>query len=231
MIVEKTSRLGNEALEADQEYSAFLGISINHPFFSKENIKSYTEWCSEEFDEFYLLLMDDPDRHNFRVFKDMDETQAREHARQISDELSRGYRKVKRGGNHDSLHITRFKDFTDEQAYQTILGTVQDRFETHDEFHQSLRDLMQVGIGEKINDDPNITATDERVLANYIIEELASIIYYTEHIATIELDPTRELTTKKELYEDTSPEITNELSLSDSGHIYVHPDNATKDTF
>jgi hypothetical protein len=62
MIIRQTTGLGEEALRITKKYNGFMGVSIPHRFFSKKTMQYYTEWGSHQFEEFIILLMDDPEK-------------------------------------------------------------------------------------------------------------------------------------------------------------------------
>lgn len=234
MIIEQTSDLGKDAIENPQKYNGFLGVSILHKFFSKTNMKFYFEWSSKQFKEFIVLLMDDPDRYNFRVFKKIPGNAALKHAREISDELKNGYGKTLRGLKISNIRIVQFRDFVEDAAYQSILWEIYNHFDSDDEFRKDLFHLMDIGIGSKIKELPYQQDDIEKIreiLANYIIQELASILYWTEHNYPIELDPTVEFTTKKRIYDGDFPELYSKLRLTRRGHIFIHPEGILKNSF
>lgn len=226
MIIEQSTELGKDALENSKKYNGFLGVSILHKFFSKKNMKFYFDWCSKQFDEFVIILMDDPDKYNFQIFKNMNEKDALEHARKISDELKRGYEKVLRDLDISNIKILQLRDLIKDKKYVAILQEVNNYFESNKEFAKDLNKLMDIGIGGKIEElpyDKKEIEEKRRILINYIIEELASILYLTENHYPIELDPTIEFTTKKRIYERDFPELYTKLKLTKRGHIFIHP--------
>lgn len=234
MIVEQVADLGKDALENSRKYNGFLGVSIPHKFFSKKNMKFYFEWGTKQFKEFIIILMDDPEKYNFQVFKNKDEKDALVHARKISDNLKSGYEKVLQELKINNIKILQFRDFLNDKNYTTILQEIYKFFESNDDFRKDLFKLMDIGIGGKIEElphDKNKIEKIRRLLVNYLIEELASILYLTENHYPIELDPTVEFTPKKRIYEGDFPELYDTLGLTKRGHIFVHPEGILKSTF
>ncbi len=225
IIVEHFTDLGKNALENPKKYSGFLGVSIPHKFFSKKNIKFYSEWGSKQFKEFIILLMDDPEKYNFQVFKNMNEKDALKHARKKSDELKQGYSKVLRNLKIDNLKIMQFRDFVTNKKYGEILHEINTLFDSNGSFRKDLLKLMEVNIGGKIKELSN---DKKLILVNYLIEELASILYLTETGYVVELSPNPEFTTKKRIYEGDFPELYNALQLTKRGHIFIHPKDVFK---
>lgn len=236
MIIENTTDLGKDALLFLQKYKAFMGISVEHKFFSKKNMAQYFEWGSKQFAKFVIILMDDPKHYNFMVFKNMDEKTALALARKESNELKLGYEKVIKNLNIPNIKIVQFKDFFREKKYKKILEKIIKFSKVDIEFKKDLLNLMETGIGGKIKElSTKLSEKDVKkakdTLFQYIIEELAAIIYFTENGYQIEVDPTIEFTTKKMLYDGNFPKISEELELSKRGHIFARLEGITKSSY
>ena len=110
--------------------------------------------------------------------------------------------------------------------------------EKNPEFKNELHDLMEEGIGGKIAEyvqnnslSPAKTGEIKEVLAGYILEEFVSLLYFTETGYTIEVDPTKEFSTKALVYNGHFLDYTKLLLLTRRGHIYTHPEGITKSTY
>ncbi len=234
MIIEHVTDLGKDALENPKKYNAFIGISIPHKFFSKENIKTYSGWCSKQFKEFIILLMDDPEKYNFQVFKNMDEKETLGLVRKKSDELKRGYEKVLQHLSISNIKILQFRDFCSNNQYKNILQEIKTQFDSNEKFRNDLFSLMLLNIGGKIKELPYGQKGIENIkmiLVNYIIEELASILYLTVNGYPIELSPNFEFETKRRIYEGDFPELYQKLRLTKRGHLFIHPRNVSKSNY
>ncbi|RMD77302.1 tRNA-dependent cyclodipeptide synthase [Candidatus Dojkabacteria bacterium] len=238
MIIEQTTAMGEDALLNPGKYRGFLGVSITHKFFKKENMVHYFKWGSKVFEKFYILLIDDPDMYNFVVFKSLSETDALARAHKISSELKYGYNRKLRELNIQNVEVVRLVDYGDNSEYLNIKAAVRNFMRSSDEFRKDMENLMQIGIGGKIKEyfllnpcSPEKQNEIKQYLINYIIDEISAIIYFTEKVAPIEVDPTVEFSTKKRLYEGDFPVLYNLLNLSQRGHIYCHPPGITKSTY
>lgn len=237
MIIEQTTDLGTDALAHPGKYKGFMGISIMHKFFSKKNIKLYIEWASQQFIEFVIILIDDPEKYDLVVFEGLNEEKALEKSRTISDEIKCAYEKNIRTLEASNVRIFQFRDFSEDPLYQKLLHSLQEYKEKNDNFHECLMKLMQYSIGNKIseyvakNNSHNELSSIKKVLSNYITEELTSLIYLTQIGYTIEIDPTIEFSTKKLLYEGEFPSLYNQLQLGKRGHIYIHPEGIHKSSY
>jgi len=225
-------------VEQELHKKAFMGVSTGHKFFSKKNMTHYIGWLSRNFDDAKVILMDDPHKYNFMVFKGETEEHAHTKARDISSKIKIGYERVKQNLDVDNVNIVRFKDFVEDDAYVHALDTIRKHYDEDNTFKQDLVDLMDRGIGGKIlaHIEKNNLSREEahkarNVLANYIVEELASLVYFTEQGYRIEVDQTKEFSTKKNLYEGQYPALAKELNIGERGHIYTHPIGVEKNTY
>lgn len=229
MIIKQTSGLGQDVLDHPKKYNGFMGISIRNRFFTKKNMRQYFMWGSKQFKEFVVFLMDDPDKYNFMVFKNLDEEAALSKAREISDDTKKAYSKILRGLNIKNVRILQFRDFNKEGEYVALSYLIKKYVNTDQIFFDSLYTIMENIVGKKFNDFSKKKQISEekshelnKKLFQYIIEEAVSVIYFTEKYL-IEIDPTPEFLVKKLLYEGKFPDLYKQLHLNGRGHIFIHP--------
>ena len=158
-------------------------------------------------------------------------------ARSISDEKKRCYLKLARGHGLKNVRVCQFRDFAHTGGFQRILQVIETQFAHNASLRESLVGLMRTGIGGKIAEFAALrtwTASDhdQQVtrLLHYIVQELACIIYFTEHGYPVEVDPTREFSTKQALYDGRFPAMASQLEINYRGHIFVHPEGRLKAT-
>lgn len=238
MVIESTTDLGSDAIQNPGKYAGFMGISVGHKFFSKTTMEYFLQWGSKMFSEFLILLMDDPDMYNFKVFENLTETEALNKARIIGDERARSYQKVIRKIGVTNIKIVQFRDFIYTPKYIDLLIKTKEYSIHNQEFKYELLGLMEEGIGGKIEEyvkQKSLTAeeivTIKETLSGYILEEFVSLLYFTENGYPIEVDPTKEFSTKTMVYNNAFPEFNKLQSLSKRGHIFVHPEGITKSTY
>lgn len=238
MIIESTTDLGTDAIQNPGKYTGFMGISVGHKFFSKATMELFFLWGSHLFKEFLILLMDDPDKYNFMIFENLSEEQALKKAQTIGDERARSYEKVIRKIGATNIRVVRFRDFNESKIYNDILLKTK-QFSTKDlAFKKELLHLMEEGIGGKIQEyalQKNLSLNEispiKEILSGYILEEFVSLLYFTENGFPIEVDPTREFSTKKFVYEGMFDDFKQYLSLTRRGHIFAHPEGIIKSTY
>ena len=238
MVIESTTDLGSDAIQNPGKYAGFMGISVGHKFFSKTTMEYFLHWGSHIFKEFIVILLDEPDTYNFMVFESMEYEEARKKARTIGDEKRRAFEKVVRKIGVSNVKILCFRDYSQNSSFKKILETTHTFVKTNAEFKKDLYQLIMHSIGNKIellqkerSLSPLEVIQVQDTLADYIIEEFSSLLYFTENGYPIEVDPTREFSTKSMIYNHTFPNFTELLSLSTRGHIYVHPEGILKSTY
>lgn len=230
VVVCSACGLAGRCLSMPKTMNGFLGVSILHRYFARDTMESFFRWGAATFRRFVILLMDDPDQFNFMVFRDLPAEAALAKARRVSDDRKRGYEKSLRKLGVDDIQILQFRDFVHDAEYQRVLGSVQAETERNPRFRESLEELVERWVGGKIRECARLNSwsADEMrrnvaILFNYIVQEFAAIIYFTENGYPVEVDPTQEFRTKTELYGGHYPNLAKSLEITERGHIFAHP--------
>jgi tRNA-dependent cyclodipeptide synthase len=226
MLVKSVVGLGAEALNDKKKYNAFLGVSVFNKFFTKEVFEKYALWCSEYFRETAILLMDDVERINFKLFKGLTEKESLKRAKESGENLRRAFEKVIRKNNISNVRIILLRDLKLEEGFWHNLKILQEEYNSNCEFKKLFKSLMLNIIGYKV--EMLIENADDKTLdelSEYLKEELAAMLYLSENGYPIELDPYSEFSIKKDLYGGLLEDLKNTLELKAArGHIYVHPE-------
>ena len=113
-----------------------------------------------------------------------------------------------------NVSVRQFREFTDDRDFIQIHSSLRKFFVEDIGFRNDLEYLFEIARGGKVAEFfPKKTMSENRLLEikntlfQYLIEELAIIIYFTEKGYPIEIDPTIEFTTKKLLYDNGFPQI------------------------
>lgn len=251
MVVEDTTDLGSEAIKNPKSHDGFMMISLLHRFFGKKTMAMYIEWASKIFNNFYVIIADDMDVYNAMVFEDMDKDEALTKMREIGDEKKRSYmRTVNRlaADGVSNVHIVQHRDFFENEKYQEIVSLIRQQAVEDTSFRSSLVKLVLGNVGKKFDDrmkevnaDEETRKTQFATLCEYIYQELAGIIFFTEvgmngKGIPVEVDPTPEFSTKKELYEGMLSQVQAAFKkmnffLEQRGHINVHPLGIEKSSY
>ena len=232
MIIRSITDLAREAIENKKTISGFMGISIRNKFFSHKNLEPYFVWASEYFKEFTILLMDDPDRHNYILFSNNPPEEAITKARRMGEDKRIGYKKILKNLGITNIKIIRFVEFENEKIYTDSLKSLFLETTKSTELKEDLVKVLERGIGGKIMEFAHANnLSKEQVselidnLLSYVIEELAATIYLTETGSPIEIDPYAEVSTKKLIYENNIAGLYEKLHLTKRGHVFVHPED------
>ncbi len=223
------SGLAKEILDFPKKYSGFMGISIYNYFFTRKTMEKYILWGSKNLKEFIILLMDDPEVSNLHIFKKIDKKTALQKSRSHADSIKICLEKIIEKNFIKNTKILCFRDFNLDKKYLKIEKIIFNNFKKDLKFKEDLINLMFLWIGDKIKSmGKEITSEELEELSKYIKKELASLLYFTEKGYKIELDPTPEFSTKRNIYEGIFEEIKRKLKLTKRGHIYLHPEGIEK---
>lgn len=193
-------------------------------------MESYILWGSKQFRQFFVLLMDDPDLYNYVIFSSNSYNTARAKARQMGYEKKVGYQRIAAKYNCTNITVLTFSDFIYKKEYQSTLSACRDYLAIDKAYQDDLISIMHKGIGGKIEEyfDQNRFSEKEKkftinTLFQYILEEFAAIIYVSEQIAPIEVDPYEEFSTKTQLYAGAYPDLAARIGITQRGHLFVLP--------
>ena len=158
---------------------AFMGLSLGKPLFSNKRIMSdYIDFLHENFDESYLLIADNPKRHNIVALEGISEEEA---LKRIS-ETSRNMRVFleKLASKYLDIHVINWDESIDEN-YDHNLSILTRKYHENQEF----REECDEGVNEFLSIPSNkgklegIGSTLERgveVASRYHLEELAMLL-------------------------------------------------------
>jgi tRNA-dependent cyclodipeptide synthase len=229
MQLHTTTALGNDAFRYKKKYNAFMGISIRNKYFTKDTMREYFLWLDEYFQETVILLMDDPDRYNLMVFKDVSEERALTKTREISDYVKSAYEKIKRQYNINSIQVVQFKDFNEDPLYIDTRKQISSLVNQNQIIQNSLVRVMEENTRVKLheifgeNSSTIIQAKQKELLLKYITDEFIAIIFFLRKGYLIEIDPHVEFLTKRLFYEASVTSKSQTLGIPNRGHIYISP--------
>jgi tRNA-dependent cyclodipeptide synthase len=223
--IKQITELASDALENKQKYKAFMGISLNNKFFSKKVMRQYIRWCSKQFSETLILIMDDPERYNYIVLDKMPVWEATDKSRDLGLQLKASYEKILIQFEIPNVKIVLFSEFWKDAEFERINNLVEKECQRNVDFKNDSMESTRVWIGKRVSAD-SFSEAELNTLNKHIREELASLFYLTEKGYVIELDPTPELSTKKKVYEDEFEELSKDIGITDRGHIYLCPEDS-----
>ncbi len=147
---------------------------------------------------------------------------------------------VKSSGNN--IRLISFVELLQDNSFLELTQGIYKYAGDNVEFCRDLYNLIVHSIGGlidmRLKHTKNISSENlakfKMGLMNYIILELASLIYLTEiSLYRIELDPTREFLTKKNMYDGKYPDLWEKLKIKNPsrGHINTHPKGLLKKSY
>ena len=226
MIIKEITSLASDALKIKRKYNAFLGVSLNNKFFSKKTMREYILWCSEQFVETLILIMDDPERYNYIILRGMSKKDAVSKSRYLGTEMKASYEKILKQFNISNVKITLFSEFWEDKEFVRINELIEKECNNNLGFKKSSMRSTLLWVGKKnVGLVENIDEKNLNILNRHIREELASLFYLTEKGYKIELDPTQELITKKEVYDGKFLEVAKKIGITERGHLYLCPED------
>lgn len=233
MEVYTTTSLAKNTFDSSERTKGFMGISIRNRFFTKEVLEEYFEWGSEIFSEFAILLVDDPDMYNLELFKGLSSSRALQKARDISENTEHSVQSIINRRGYTNITIVKYQDFEHEPSYQEILNAVDQYVDESEIFKDLLIETIYANIGKRLNEHFQVRDYSEvdkgraiLKLMNYLIGEVAGILYMHRCGYSIEVDPTPEMRIISEIYDGNLQELGLKLNLPTRGHIYAKPEDA-----
>lgn len=232
MEVYTTTSLAKNIFDSSETTKGFMGISIRNRFFTKEVLEEYLAWGSEIFSEFAILLVDDPDMYNLELFKGLPSSRALQKARDISENTGHSVQSIINRRGYTNITIVKYQDFEQEPGYQEILNAVDQYVDESEIFKDLLIETIYANIGKRLNEHFQVRDYSEvdkgraiLKLMNYLIGEVAGILYMHRCGYSIEVDPTPEMRIITEIYYGELRQLATKLKLPDRGHIFAKPED------
>ena len=170
---------------------AYMGISFSKTrYFSRPVMARYVEWACARFRAFLLIVADHLEIHNLRVFRHLSLDEASAHATQTGHQLRHAYEHAVPEALRPQVTIRLASEILAEPACAGALASLGRVAEREPRFRDGLRAAVVGSLAGKLRaarlkGAPREAALD--VLQNYILEELAIIVYVT-HLAPRRFD-------------------------------------------
>lgn len=173
----------------DSHLNANLGISFSKTrYFSRRMMSDYICWSMERFDRLMIIIADQLEAHNVSIFRQLSLEDARERTRQTGIELRRGYQRAIPPETNGRVAVSLASDLLANHRCAETLAMVRSYAQESPVFRSDLGRAVSEGLGGKIQQAREagvpIGARELRLLRNYLIEELA-IILYVSHQAEV----------------------------------------------
>ena len=161
---------------------AYFGVSICSRFFSKSNIISMSKWCSESFDQFLILIADDPQAFTFMATKQIDFDSALLKARQIGHERFNSISQWLQSSRISNASLLSWRDIASNRQFLRTLNYVNICFTENTLFREDVFSQIQ-SRNSALPDDMEFARIRKHYFntaAQYVINEIAVMSFLQE---------------------------------------------------
>ncbi len=169
--------LGKISRIKQKEYGAILGISVGSREFSKEKIKSYLEFCLDNFDKTLIIIVDEIKKYNWMALENIDEIKATQKAMFEGNEMFLAVKRVikqlqQEKNDVSKLTIIRWTEATKlVKNYDEVVLLLRHIFGTSTLFKKDVLKMTEkyllTRFAQKTSKEQKLVAT------NFILEELS----------------------------------------------------------
>ena len=225
MKIKSEIKLGKKLIKNPKSVSAFMGISLGKPFYSKENIENYFLWAEKHCKKFILILADEPEKWNYQAFKRLTELKSLSFARKVGEDYKRGFLRIINKHNLKDIEVKVWKElFNNNQEYEEILSIFKKHFLENNQFREDCIKTIRQNIGQKIEEglEGNKDRIVADILSNYLLEELAATIWFIKNGFPIEINPRKLVELNENIYSNKYKQLSKDLGFSNEwGYIQL----------
>jgi tRNA-dependent cyclodipeptide synthase len=174
----------------DGELNANLGISFSKTtYFSKNVMSEYIRWVGERFGKLLIIVADHLEAHNAQVFKGYSFSTALEKTKETGRQLRSAYLRAIPAGLTGRVTVNLASELLEEPGCCSLLAVVQQCAADNKRFADDLRASVESGLAGKLRqareEGMQIGDSAMRILENYIVEEVAIILYLSHQSPTL----------------------------------------------
>ena len=167
--------------------NANLGISFSKTtYFSKRVMEEYIRWTTDRFDKMLIIVADHLEAFNVQVFKGYSFVEACERTLNTGRELRTGYLRAVPTALAPRVTVSLASDVLQEPGCSSLAAVVRQTGASEPAFGADLKAAVGTGLAGKLEEakSAGIRIDDGAmdILQNYLIEEIA-IILYLSHLA------------------------------------------------
>ena len=225
MKIKSEIKLGKKLIKNPKSVSAFMGISLGKPFYSKENIEKYLLWAEKHCKKFILILADEPEKWNYQAFKRLTELKSLSFARKVGEDYKRGFLRIINKHNLKDIEVKVWKElFDNNQEYEEILSIFKKHFLENNQFREDCIKTIRQNIGQKIEEglEGNKDRIVADILSNYLLEELTATIWFIKNGFPIEINPRKLVELNENIYSNKYKQLSKDLGFSNEwGYIQL----------
>ncbi|MEK9157396.1 MAG: tRNA-dependent cyclodipeptide synthase [Patescibacteria group bacterium] len=160
----------------NHKFNAFLGISIENKYFSKESISQYVRWMDMvSKDAILILIADEIQAINYQVLGGMEAGAAVRRAEERGLEMARIVQiavEEMEGELTHPIHICRWVDVKGED-YKRALEVITDYWHSNQEFREHIVKNVKKNLGSR---SKTLFAQQLNELSRYLLDELAVVL-------------------------------------------------------
>jgi tRNA-dependent cyclodipeptide synthase len=161
--------------------NAYLGVSFSMTkYFSLARMRDYVEWAGSHVDRLIILVADQFEVYNLRVFRGFTVEEARARALKVGTDLVRGYQRVIPADLASRSSVQLISSFLADPFYVSLIDFTKRVAAENPEFREDCRNaVLQLLLGKLAEHG----LTHEKLpptldlLQNYMHEEIALILY------------------------------------------------------
>jgi tRNA-dependent cyclodipeptide synthase len=179
-------------------FNIFVGISLGNKLLTPELVKHYVKWVHKNTkDNAVILIADEIDKINWKVFRGLSDEEAAEKVRNKSYDISGMFEKAKRElyrEENDPTYITKihtiFWENIKNTGYENLRKIIEDQYLNNLEFKKDV--LCFVDKYVKVR-NVEVDVENKDKLAQYILDELPTLIggiYWDNTLYNLILYPT-----------------------------------------
>ena len=164
-------------------FNAYLGVSFSKTtYFSRPVMEAYIAWACAHCRDLLIIVADHLEAYNAVVFKGLSFADAEDRTMRTGLELRRAYEKAVPTELRERVRVRLASEILQESGCRDILDLVRSVASTNPRFQRDLRATVRIGLEGKLQTFVPKPADQEAVLpilVNYIIEEIAIILFLT----------------------------------------------------
>lgn len=184
--------LGKKVLDKKRVYNGWFGVGVGSSYYSKANLQLYAQWATEYLNSFLFVVADDIERYNLIVFSNLPEKEALEKAREKGDSKFKMITEIADKFPHQ-IEAKRWQELTINDEYQSIFNLLNTDYDRISQLKEHIDNTLWANIRTKLEMLKKKVGEREfekkfRMLVEYAIEEISSIIYLAEfHVYPIKV--------------------------------------------
>jgi len=165
------------------QFNAYLGVSFSKTsYFSKQMMGRYIRWICSHYRDLLIIIADHLEIYNYQIFKNYPLELTQEETLRIGKEYQNAYQKAVSPELTDRVTVCLASEILAEPDCKTLVNLVNHILKSEPQFRAHIHATISHALAGKIREANFTTAETETVLEtlqNYLVEEIAIILYIT----------------------------------------------------